>query len=57
MVKRMTRRLVEDFPEYAELHDILTLAATTWPLFGISAGELAGMDDVTLAMIRLASER
>jgi hypothetical protein len=57
MVKRMTRRLVEDFPEYAELHDLLTLAATTWPLFGISAGELAEMDGITLEIVRLASRQ
>lgn len=53
MVKRASARLVEDFPEYVELHGLLALAAETWPRFGISAGELAEMDDMTLEMIKV----
>lgn len=53
MVKRLTARLVEDYPEYVELHGLLSLAAETWPRFGLSAGELAEMDDLTLEMVRM----
>ena len=56
MVKRLTRRLVEEHPDYVELHGLLALAADTWPRFGLSVGELAEMDDYTLALVRLISE-
>jgi len=54
MVKRLTRRLVEDHPDYVEIHGLLALAAETWPRFGLGAGELAEMDEYTLALVRLA---
>lgn len=53
MVKRITRRLVEDHPDYVELHGLLSLAAQTWPRFGVGARELAEMDEYTLALVRL----
>lgn len=53
MVRRITARLVEEHPDYVELQNLLALAADTWPRFGISAGELAEMDDWTLALVRL----
>lgn len=55
MLDRLARKLTDDFPDYVELHELLNLAARTWPLFGISAGELAEMDEMTVEMVRLAA--
>ena len=57
MVRRLTAQLIQDYPEYVELYGLLSLAAETWPRFGVSAGDLAEMDDLTLAMVRLIMER
>lgn len=56
MVRRLTEGIYRDYPEYMELYSLLSLAATTWRLFGISAGELAEMDDLTREMIKLISQ-
>lgn len=56
MVKQVWAGVVRDYPEFAELNSLLTLAATTWPRWGISAAQLAQMDEEGLTMLRLIVE-
>jgi hypothetical protein len=49
--------MAREFPEYLELSALLTLASITWTRFGISAGELAQMDEMTVEMVRLLVEK
>jgi hypothetical protein len=53
MARRVWENIARKYPDYAELHDILSLAAETWPRFGISAVDLVGLDEMSLEWIRL----
>lgn len=52
MSRQFSHTLAAEFPEYIELNELLNLAAVTWPRFGLSAADLAEMDDWTLEMLR-----
>lgn len=54
MARQVWANVAERHPAYVELHDVLSLAAETWPRFGIGAAELAEMDEMSLAQLRLA---
>jgi hypothetical protein len=53
MVNQLAEALVNEFPDYIELDGLLRLAAKTWPLYGLSAADLARMDHWTLELIRV----
>jgi len=53
MSQQFYHSLAAEFPEYVELNSLLSLAAKTWPRFGIDAAQLSEMDDFQLEMIRI----
>lgn len=56
MVEQQYRRLASEFPDYLELAELLTVAARTWPRFGLGLEALARLDPATLEMIKIALE-
>ncbi len=56
MARQATDYIVREFPDYVEIHNLLSLAANTWPRFGISAGDLADADEFQQELIRIFLE-
>jgi hypothetical protein len=52
--RQFSHTLAAEFPEYVELNELLDLAAVTWPRFGLSAADLAELDDWTLEILRMS---
>lgn len=57
MARQVQARLETEYPDYTDLVNLLSLARLTWPLYGLGAGDLAGLDEAGLAMLWLAIER
>ena len=53
MAEQLSHTLAAEFPEFITLNQILRLAAVTWPRFGLSAADLAQMDDWQLEMLKV----
>lgn len=56
MANRLAGYLAREFPDYIELHLLLNLAAQTWPRFGLSARDLAEMDEFLLELMKVYLE-
>ncbi len=57
MARQFLSGLASEFPEYVELNGLLRLAAVTWPRFGLSAVDLAEMDDWTLELLKASLDK
>jgi hypothetical protein len=51
MARQFSTILATDFPEVVELQELLSLARVTWKYYGISAQELAQLDDWTIEVL------
>jgi hypothetical protein len=51
MARQFSMILATDFPEVIELQELLSLARVTWKYYGISAQELAQLDDWTIEVL------
>lgn len=56
MATRLAGRIARDFPEYLELHTVLSLAESTWRRVGIGALDLLEMNEYEVGLIRLYLE-
>lgn len=56
MARQLSHTLAAEFPEYVATQNILKLAALTWPIYGISAGDLAEMDNWSVELLRTILE-
>lgn len=56
MSRQLAHSLAAEIPEFYQVQSLLSLAAQTWPRFGLSAGDLAEMDDWSIEVIRAALE-
>jgi hypothetical protein len=52
MARQLSHTLAAEYPEYVATQNLLKLAALTWPNYGISAGDLAEMDDWSVELLR-----
>jgi len=51
MARQLSLTLAADFPEIVELQELLSLARVTWKYYGISAQDLADLDDWTIEVL------
>jgi hypothetical protein len=56
MAKQVWQRVIDEYPEFAELRGLLDLAELTWQRWGIGAPELARLDDTSRALLRVIVE-
>ena len=50
--RQIEREIIENHPDYVEVYNLASIAAKTWPRFGLSIKDISQMDDYTLSLIR-----
>lgn len=53
MARSTWEQVLSEFPDYAEINSVLLLSEVTWRRWGISAVDLAKMDDGELSILRI----
>lgn len=54
LANQFKAQIINNYPEYKELVNILELAKLTWPAFGLDAEKLSQQDPLLIQMLRIA---